>query len=281
MKVIKSAIDESVNFVQERDGILESRYVHRPGADYFVCYLSSHTGCNKACRFCHLTATGQTYMRDATIQELVAQMVPVFEHNAKTDNISAVNINFMARGEPLANMTLLKNWHEFTLVLHGLCKAYGLEYNINISTIMPEEMEDVDLADVFGSEVTLYYSLYSLKPRFRRRYIPKSMDPYAALLKLRDWQQRTGGRVVIHFAMIQDGNDCYGDHHNMLDYLLKIGLDTRLNLVRYNPPDPKKSREAPNWLSLFELWKFEFPESKIVSRVGEDVYASCGMFVNG
>src|SRR5262249_56151998 len=76
----RSGQDASVNWDRPADvGRLEARYVRRC-ADYFVVYLSSQTGCAQACRMCHLTATGQTHLRDATFRELIEQAQTALDH---------------------------------------------------------------------------------------------------------------------------------------------------------------------------------------------------------
>ena len=65
--------DASVNWDRPADiGRIEARYVRRC-QDYVVAYLSSQTGCNQGCRMCHLTATGQTRLRDVTHEEFLQQ----------------------------------------------------------------------------------------------------------------------------------------------------------------------------------------------------------------
>ena len=275
MEVLNSNQDNAVNFIRRENGILESRYVERD--DYFVCYLSSHTGCNMACRFCHLTATGQTHMRDASLEELLDQASPILKHNM--GKIKKMHYNFMARGEPLASETITENWKSVHSQLEGMAVAFaGVEdVKFKISTIMPETFHG-NLEDRFGPEVELYYSLYSLRPEFRRRWLPKAMEPYTALRKLRNWQRRTGGKVVIHHPFIEDENDNYFEVLETVNAVLDSGLDTRFNCVRYNPPN-SKSKESDFYEDCFDLWRDFFPNSKIIARVGYDVKASCGMFV--
>src|SRR3954470_14116196 len=103
-----SSEDASVNFDRPADvGRIECRYVRRC-PDYVVVYLSSQTGCNQGCRMCHLTATGQTRLRDVTHEEFLEQAATVLDHyRRETAPARAVHFNFMARGEPLANPVLL------------------------------------------------------------------------------------------------------------------------------------------------------------------------------
>lgn len=73
-EILHSQEDASVNFIWrgEYPGMLEARYVRR-SPEYFVCYLSSQSGCKQACRFCHLTATKQTSLIDVPIADILNQ----------------------------------------------------------------------------------------------------------------------------------------------------------------------------------------------------------------
>ena len=71
MLELKSIIDPSINIIEQQlVGFIESRYV-RKIEDYFIAYLSSQTGCNRGCKFCHLTAMNQTQFDDCNVESLV------------------------------------------------------------------------------------------------------------------------------------------------------------------------------------------------------------------
>src|SRR5215471_10825218 len=95
---LRSTQDASVNWDRPADvGRLEARYVRRC-PDYFVVYLSAQTGCAQGCRMCHLTATGQTRLRDATPAEMLEQAQTVLDHyRRQAEPARAVHFNFMAR----------------------------------------------------------------------------------------------------------------------------------------------------------------------------------------
>lgn len=286
-EILYSKEDASVNFIRPhpQGGAFESRYVRRQ-QDYFITYLSSHSGCNKACRFCHLTQTGQTMMDWASPDDYHSQSVPVFRHYDKTNwPADRVNYNFMARGEPLANPALLSGWDRVRGPLQGLAEQHGLESKFNISTIMPREVQDLKLHDIFGNTgAQLYYSLYSLDDKFRKRWLPKAMDGHEALWKLVEWQQKTGELVSLHWSFIEGENDDLETLERICMAIIFRGLNVKFNLVRYNPYSAAQGREPceeiiqRNFDYLADAFGNE--KSRIVPRVGFDVKASCGMFVD-
>jgi 23S rRNA (adenine2503-C2)-methyltransferase len=287
LDILHSRIDSSVNYVDWQDdrGAFESRFVQR-SPEYFITYLSSHTGCNKACRMCHLTQTGQTMMREATMADYITQARAVISHfNSLGTYVPHVNYNFMARGEPLANSTVLNHWETLANELIHLAVAnYGIENaNLNLSTIMPSEVRFVDLATTFDQPNTnFYYSLYSMNPAFRKRWLPKAMDPNEALDKLTGWQQKTGREVALHWTFIEGENDDLATLDDIISAVHSRGLMVKFNAVRYNPYSEKQGREPVmfvlerNFAYLQDA--FGSTGSRIVPRVGSDVAASCGMF---
>ena len=71
----------------------------------------------------------------------------------------------MARGEALANKTIINNYKGLYDSYHNIVKNEGYkEIKMNISTIMPYTIRDKSLYDVFSDiPVNIYYSLYSTK----------------------------------------------------------------------------------------------------------------------
>ena len=286
-QILTSAEDKSVNFIY--DNWIEARFVRRE-ADYFIVYLSSHDGCNKACRFCHLTQTKQTSFNGVTMEEYLMQAEDVLNYYDSIKDSQGiakrVNFNFMARGEALANQVILENAKELFSNLESLAVKRGLNARFNISTIMPMEVESKDLAEIF-KDVTqdygIYYSLYSVNDKFRKRWLPKALNYQLALKKLEDLQAKKGTEIAFHWAFIEGENDSKEDLAQLKNVLSNYSIKAKYNLVRYNPFSDGQGKEPAEDILQYnfdELNKFfNSPASRIVPRVGFDVKASCGMFV--
>ena len=134
--------DSSINYVvpSSDGGYFESRFVQRSN-DYFIIYLSSHSGCNQACRFCHLTQTKQTNMVQATFDDYLLQVQTALDHWTKNKailvNPEKIHVNFMARGEPLLNETVVNNWDDLSANISNLIVSATGNHNVHfkISTI--------------------------------------------------------------------------------------------------------------------------------------------------
>jgi 23S rRNA (adenine2503-C2)-methyltransferase len=278
-----SGIDASVNWVRRVDvGTIEARFVRRR-RDTVVIYLSSQTGCRQACRMCHLTTTRQTALRDVTIEEYVEQAEIVLAHYRRVEPATIVHFNFMARGEPLLNPSLVEHSSELFDRLWRLANSHGLRARFLVSTIFPKGFQR-PLADVFDRyEPELYYSLYSTDDAFRRRWLPNAQPVDAALDQLAAWQRITSKIVKIHFAFIRGLNDSEADVHAICDALATRGLHANINIVRYNPPSPQHGEEPAEAVieRNADIFRARFPHARVqvVPRVGVDVSASCGMFV--
>lgn len=281
-KAIRSSLDQSVNFSRPTPdgGMVETRFVRRIPTR-FIVYISSMTGCDKACRFCHLTQTGQTMARNLSVDEMVDQAETVLSASEFAAG-ETVHFNFMARGEPLSNPAVGSELFER---LRNLAVGHGLKPRIKISTIMPADIaiDDWNAFAVSGIPVDMYYSLYRPDEEWRRRWIPKALAVEDALKRLVDYKAITGQRVVLHWALIDGENDEPEHAEAICSAAARAGLSFDFNLVRYNPANGK-SREAPRqridaYLDAMSHHVREPNRVKEIPRVGFDVAASCGMFL--
>lgn len=289
--IISSKEDLSVNFIKNyKNGKIECRYVRRVD-DYFIVYLSSHSGCNLSCRFCHLTATGQTSFDSVDFNDYIDQAITVLEYYKDHTSIAnKVHFNFMARGEPLENEIIKKGrGPELINSLYILANNYGLEGSSRISSIFPNTLNK-ELDYYIGKEnVIPYYSLYSLDESFRKRWIPKSLPVKESLSLLKEWQNNSGKHIVIHNAFIEGENSSEKNINDICDILIDNKLVCKMNIVRYNPFDSNKHGTETTEENLEKLKNIFidrmssegllYSNTRIVPRVGFDVKASCGMFI--
>lgn len=285
--LLQSKEDQSVNFVfpGRQHGFLEARYIRRT-AKTVVVYLSSQTGCDRACRFCHLTATQQTKYENATIADFVRQSEVVLNwYDKNAGKAEIVHFNFMARGEALANPNIIHYGDELLQELAKLSRGRGLFSKYLVSSIMPVNIKGKAFTDMFPViHPEIYYSIYSMEPTFRKKWLPRALPAEEALIMLKEWQDMTAKIPKLHYCFIEGENDSEATVKLICEAVNDLGLRVNINIVRYNPYSNAYGQEP-----LFsviqrnaELFERLLPHArvKIVARIGFDVKASCGMFVN-
>lgn len=282
MQVLRSQLDASVNFVEAQlvgflVGFLESRYVRRE-ARYFVAYLSSQTGCNRGCGMCHLTVTKQTQFKNADLSDFVQQYDTILHHYAQDTPAPVVHVNFMARGEALANPTVTETSTELLSALAHKSRELDLIPKFNMSTIMPQTLRK-SLVHVFPVITpTIYYSMYSVDPQFREKWLPAAMPVHQALDLLAEYQYVSKKIIKFHGAFIHGENDHVDQVRAMCDAITSRGIRSEFNMVRYNPFSPEQGTESLHLDTICSIINDHMP-CKIISRVGSDVSASCGTFI--
>src|SRR5690606_3953622 len=139
------------------------------------------------------------------------------------------------------------------------------------------------LWDEESPAIDFYYSLYNTDPDWRKRWIPKALPPVDAFSWLSKWQQVTGNRVILHWALIEGENDSLESARNAARMANDAGLRWDFNLVRYNPANDKSKESSEEQIERFlDILRSEIGHGnrvKVIPRVGFDVKASCGMFL--
>lgn len=289
MKRVASLRDGSVNWIiPYKNSKIETRYVRR-APHYLSAYLSSHNGCKMGCQFCWLTATGQTNFDYATLDMYRTQLEIILKHGKDIDQNNSpnvrVNLNLMARGEPLANAIILNHYPTFYNTMLETAKKYDYgQLKVNISTILPKGISNLELIDIFRDQnAHLYYSLYSTNQKFRDKWIPNAMPYQLGLEKLKRYQEITNKQVTLHFALIEGENDGMDDIKNLVQQVTKMEFDKiKFNLVRFNKPPSSKYNETSEERinEICELFKSisDKNKTKVVPRADISTRASCGTF---
>jgi 23S rRNA (adenine2503-C2)-methyltransferase len=284
-EVQESQIDGSVNFIRKHgNSIVECRYVRREDHQVVV-YLSSHNGCNMSCRFCHLTATKQTSMQPVDVwgyDDQAYQVIKYWAGHRMTGGETHINFNFMARGEPLQNPSIRNRgkWMQLRTFLSEQSFIVDLIPSYNISTILPKD--GPDLRSYVQADTKLYWSLYSPLEKFRKRWLPKAMEPIEAAKEINKFRE-LGGKVVLHNAFIKRENDTFEQLSALTRFLKEFDLtDLDYNIVRYNPYDFRYGEESDCMNEIYDILSNTMTgRVQLISRVGLDVHASCGTFHDG
>lgn len=312
VKRLNSTIDRSVNWILENEmnHTIETRFVQRSPYNKIISYLSSSSGCAQKCTFCFLTQNKETKpLVHINPNQYVEQAQYTLNHYIEMNKnkplnmiepVNRINFNFMARGEPLANKYIVFKYPEIYQRLTMLANKYSLKSKLNVSTIMPHTIRNRSLVDIFQYKpVHLYYSLWSINDQWRAKNMPGAMPFNTAFKKLLEYQENCkkhyGSKsdpsankifsITIHGAFIKGENDdLLLDIENMAQFLINSGLENiKFNMVRYNNHSNLNWKE-PEWEQLTKIFnilnKAVGNRGNIIPRVGPDVHAPCGTFID-
>jgi adenine C2-methylase RlmN of 23S rRNA A2503 and tRNA A37 len=191
----------------------------------------------------------------------------------------------MARGEAFDNPFFQEEAKRLFDYLGNQSLRRNLFPRFLISTIMPDTLADgPSLSRIFPIiHPEIYYSIYSVREAFRKKWLPKAMPFEKALGMLKKYQENTKKIIKLHWAFIEGENDSEEDIALLCHKVRSSGVRVDIVIVRYNPYSEKFGRESGEEVidRNSELLKTLLPFSKIkkITRVGRDVKASCGMFV--
>ena len=179
----------------------------------------------------------------------------------------------------------MRNYAAFYEMVEAHAQRHGFEsFSVNVSSILPRVSERRALAEIFPRPVHLYYSLYSTNNAFRAKWLPNATPWESALARLADFQQSTAQPLTFHWALIEGENDSLEDAESIARALRPYEFQAKVNLVRFNAHESLPNQESSDArrAEILEIVRAALVDparkSRVVPRVGKDVFASCGMF---
>ncbi|WP_207203776.1 23S rRNA (adenine(2503)-C(2))-methyltransferase RlmN [Actinomyces minihominis] len=261
------------------DGVLvESVLMAYP--DRVTLCISSQAGCGMACPFC---ATGQMGLtRNLSTAEIVEQ-VRLARVECESGSLpggprNLTNVVFMGMGEPLANIRAV------TETLHRLLdpspQGFGMSArNVTVSTV--GLVPGISKLKTLGMPVTLAVSLHAPDDDLRDELIPiNSRWKVGELLDAaRAYFVKTGRRVSIEYALIQDMNDQPWRAALLADELNKRGHGwAHVNPIPLNPTPNSiwtaSTRAAQN--EFVRILRDNGIRTTVRDTRGADIDGACG-----
>lgn len=278
IRVLRSTLDKSIKWViPHGDGSIETKFVRRDSKYPVIsAYVSSHNGYKMGCKFCFLAQLEQTSFKHTKLYEYNSQLDLILSHykyfHKPTDPAVILNVNFMSRGEPLANSTIVNNYPVLYESYEERAFNVDLNLKMNISTIIPKLMRNRNLADIFRVDnstkwgnTELYYSMHSVDEDFREFWMPGSLPYREALDKLKQWQVTTNLPITFHWTFIKGHNDSKESVNNLAAMVQQYEFFGKFNLEHTSESPLEQINE---YLEVLKGAIIPTSHSKVVNRCG-------------
>jgi len=238
-----------------------------------VC-VSTQAGCGMGCSFC---ATGRAGLqRNLSAAEIVEQVLAAARRLAADPQPRRLsNVVFMGMGEPLANYRATER--ALRVLTSPVPEGLGLSARaITVSTV--GLVPAIRRLAGEGLPVTLAVSLHAPEDRLRDELVPINRRwPIGELMTAADfYQEKTGRRVSIEYALIAGVNDSDATARSLIELLR--GRRMHVNLIGLNATGDTRMR-APNRAGLDrfrELLVAAGIAASIRDSRGRDIDAACG-----
>jgi len=245
------------------------QYRHGRGRPRSTVCVSTQAGCAMGCVFC---ATGQMgFERNLRAEEIVAQVIH-FARMLRERGEHVTNVVFMGMGEPLAN------YSETVRAVRLITDPRGLgvaQRGITISTV--GVIRGIDRLADEGLQVGLAISLHAPNDDLRQRLVPTAA-PHSVqdlVAAARRYFARTGRRVTVEYALIQNVNDSAELAAELARLLKNTGI--HVNLIPVNPTAGGFSRPSRARVLAFEQALREAGVNCTVRvEKGTEISAACG-----
>ena len=251
--------------VSMRDSVRVETALLKQGDRLTAC-ISTQAGCPVGCPFC--VTGGAEFERNLSRGEIAYQMILMERRIGREIN----NVVLMGMGEPFLNTD--ESLAAIRMLNDPKLRGLGIRHmTVSTSGIIPGIRA---LADA-GLGVRLAVSLHAVDDDLRDELVPSNTTyPVADLLAaIRDYQERTGDRVTIEYALFKGKNDSLEQARKLVRALR--GIHVYINLIPANSGRAGYERSRDEDVLRFQsVLKSAGFESEIRVERGAEINAACG-----
>ncbi len=234
--------------------------------------ISTQVGCKMGCKFC-ATSSAVGFKRNLTMGEILRQVLYLRKVALELFDERLGNLVFMGMGEPLDNISNLKN--ALNIILDD--EALGFSHRkVTVSTC--GLIDGIKELFKMPSQVNLAVSINAPNQKIRLEIMPVSKkyplnSLYEALKKL-DIDKRK--KITLEYVLLKDVNDSIA---HAVEFAKSIkGMQIKVNLIVYNSSSYSKFK-SPNKdrVTKFQEYLISNNISTFIrKRLGVDIDGACG-----
>jgi 23S rRNA (adenine2503-C2)-methyltransferase len=278
MKIVESVcseVDATQKFrIRLDDGLYtEVAYIDKNDGKDILC-VSTHTGCNLKCKFCH-TKDMEGTVRPLKWEELSNSVTFIYEKLKLQENNRTLLVSYMGAGDPLDNISNLQISMDYVNHVYKNSR-------FAISTLMPKQqwLYFFSFAKyVLEKDINLkvHLSLHFTNEELRKVWMPAATNIKASIAALEFYHQITNQPVEIHHTLIDGVNDSKEDMHDLADLL--FGRNIPVKFLLYNKKDGCQEGPSNNVDLFMDYLGTQGIQTEFYMPPGRSVGASCGMFL--